>query len=84
MSVPKVGYEKIWNAGQKFNIPFSEVLLTREEMKEVLPEYSADLIKVCVKHYIQMRLNIERFLETKATECGIILPNWNVWHTEIK
>ena len=74
----------IWKAGQKLNIPCKkEVLLSREDMKGVKPEYTEILIKTCIKLWIQMRLNIERYLEDSAFKSGIILSNWNVFHNEV-
>ncbi len=68
---------KIWNAGEKFYIPVSKkVLISREDMQEVLPEYTKLIIKWAVKEWINTRKKIERYLEKKAIKSGIVLSYW--------
>ncbi|MFW9972794.1 MAG: hypothetical protein ACFFDF_21590 [Candidatus Odinarchaeota archaeon] len=65
------------NAGMKFHIPNSkEVLLSREEMEKIKPEYTEWVIKNCINEKLKYWKNVENILEEKAKECNVVLSSW--------
>ncbi|KKN53341.1 hypothetical protein LCGC14_0603110 [marine sediment metagenome] len=54
----------IYNANHKFRIPVSkEVLLTKEVLAEMLPEFRKDGIKRIIKDWIHSRIEVERTID---------------------